>query len=91
MVLAAASQDRSGTLVGLLADHAGTCLVFFFFFSLARSVGSHNELLMEWLVFEGSWCAIVGAGSNNRGACTERCEFARTQPRNYNQSPLLRL
>ena len=27
--VAAASQDRSGTLVGLLADHAGTCLVFF--------------------------------------------------------------
>ena len=60
-------------------------------FSLARSVGSHNELPMELSVFEGSWCAIVGAGSNNRGACTERCEFARTQPRNYNQSPLLRL
>ena len=29
--------------------------------------------------------AIVGAGSNNRGTCTEKRKFARTQPRNYNQ------
>ena len=30
---------------------------------------------------------IVGVGSNNRGTCTERCKFARTQPRSYNQHP----
>ena len=32
---------------------------------------------------------IVGVGSNNRGTCTERCNFARTQPKNYNQHPFL--